>query len=97
MPSLRTWQTISYYDPIRDADAIRVSGFSGEGEYWVAEAKSPAGKSRRAQRERLLHLIEAAIERGDPPGEVKDDDRQRPAMDTGDDKAPVADEGWSPG
>lgn len=64
------WQETKYYDPINDRDSLRITGFSGHGAYWIAQPLTEAGKSRRAQREHLLNLIERAIERGDAPGEV---------------------------
>ncbi len=72
-PKMRHWETTRFYDPIADADSIRYSGFSGSGVYWISEPLTGAGKSRRAQRERLLDRISRAIERGDEPGEVRDD------------------------
>lgn len=69
MPVL-SWQETKFYDPINDRDSTRLTGFSGSGAYWVTQPLTPAGKSRRAQREHLLRLIEQAIERGDTPGEV---------------------------
>lgn len=68
--AMTAWQQTLYYDPIRGCDAIRYSGFSGSGVYWVTEPVTEPGKSRRAQRDRVLAWLEIAIERGDPPGEV---------------------------
>lgn len=71
---LTAHQTLRFYDPRIDADAIRISGFSGRGEFWIKEALAPAGAKRREQKERALDLIEQAIEAGLEPGEVVADD-----------------------
>lgn len=68
---LKTWQTFRFYDPVRDVDSIRFSGYSGRGEFWIAEPAAPAGKSRREQLDRVLDQIEDAIEGGQEPGEVR--------------------------
>jgi len=67
---IQHWDECRFYDPIQGCDAIRFSGHSGCGVYWISEPASPPGKSRRAQRERALDLIQVAIERGDAPGKV---------------------------
>lgn len=73
---MRHWDTVRFYDPITDADAMRYNGYSGRGVYWVSEALTGPGKSRRAQRERVLSRISRAIERGDAPGEVTVDEAE---------------------
>lgn len=77
---IRHWQEIAFYDPMNDCQAVRISGFSGHGEYWISEALTLPGKSRRAQREAALDRIEAAIERGDEPGEVRADTEAEQAV-----------------
>lgn len=68
---LRTWQTVNFFDPMTGEDAIMFLGYSGHGTFWIKESAVPAGKSRRAQRESALDRIEAAIDAGAEPGEVK--------------------------
>lgn len=68
---LISWQQTLYFDPQIGADAIRYTGFSGHGSYWASEPMTEPGKSRRAQRDRVLDRIEAAIESGAEPGEVR--------------------------
>lgn len=68
---LQHWQEQQYWDPMTAEQAIVVTGFSGHGAYWVKAPLTPPGKSRRVQREELLDKIEAAIESGAEPGEVK--------------------------
>ena len=68
--TIRAWQETFWYDPINDRDSVRVTGFSGHGAYFLNQPLTPPGKSRRAQRQHLLELIDAAIGRGDEPGEV---------------------------
>lgn len=72
-PKMRHWDEIKFYDPINDTDSLRLTGYSGFGAFWVSEPCSQPGKSRRAQRDRVLSRISRAIERGDKPGEVKVD------------------------
>ena len=67
---IQAWTETKFYDPINDRDSTRITGFSGRGAYWVNQPLTLPGKSRRAQREHLLNLIERAIARGDEPGEV---------------------------
>lgn len=67
---LQAWTETKFYDPINDRESLRITGFSGFGAYWVNQPLTLPGKSRRAQREHLLHLIGRAIERDDTPGEV---------------------------
>lgn len=67
---MTAWNEIKFYDPINDRDSIKIIGYSGSGSYWVGQPLTPPGKSRRAQREHLLYLLEQAIKRGDEPGEV---------------------------
>lgn len=69
-PHMTAWNEIKFYDPINDRDSIKIIGYSGFGSYWVGQPLTPPGKSRRAQREHLLYLLEQAIKRGDAPGEV---------------------------
>lgn len=71
---LTAHQTLRFYDPRIDAEAIRISGFSGRGEFWIKQPLAPAGAKRRAQLEESLDLIEQAIEAGLEPGEVVADD-----------------------
>ena len=71
MPSLTSYNEVGFYDPMIDDYAVRISGFSdAPGEWWIREARAPAGKARRLQRERALDLIRMAIEQGCEPGEV---------------------------
>lgn len=67
---VRAYNETLYYDPMNDRDSIRLTGFSGFGAFWISQPVTQPGKSRRAQREHLLGLIEQAINRGDEPGEV---------------------------
>lgn len=67
---LQSWNAVGYYDPNIGDMAVCFQGFSGHGTYWLSRPAAPGGKSRRAQREWVLTLIEEAIEAGDPPGEV---------------------------
>lgn len=69
-PQMTAWQDTKYYDPINDRDSIRITGYTGFGAFWISQPLTLPGKSRRAQREHLLYLLEQAIKRGDPPGEV---------------------------
>lgn len=62
---LRAWNKIEFYDMGAGGPAVRYSGFSGHGEYWIARPAPPAGKSRRAQRDWVLTLIAEAIEADD--------------------------------
>ncbi|HXJ61875.1 MAG TPA: hypothetical protein VNU68_34990 [Verrucomicrobiae bacterium] len=68
---LTGWTKTLFWDPRTGEDAITYSGYSGHGTYWVTAPLAPAGKSRRAQKDEILDRIEEAIERNDPPGEVK--------------------------
>jgi hypothetical protein len=75
---LRTWIKFDFYDPSTGGMAVRYTGFSGHGEYWLKLPAAPGGKSRREQRDWALTLIEEAIEEwertdgaaGIPRGEV---------------------------
>jgi hypothetical protein len=67
---LRAFQTITYYDPSLDGEAVKVTGFSGHGAYTVTLLKGAEGRERRQQKEVALDAIEDAIEAGDAPGEV---------------------------
>lgn len=96
---LNSWNAVYFFDPMMGEEAIRVTGFSGHGAYWVTESLTPSGKSRRAQRERVLRAITAAIESGDEPGEVSEARRKAveaqhiAAMIEGADE-PAKDEGY---
>lgn len=68
--SLTSWNSWTYYDPMIGDEGICVTGYTGRGAYWIRAALTPSGKSRRAQRDEFLNRISAAIEAGDPPGEV---------------------------
>jgi hypothetical protein len=70
---LRTWRQYRFYDVTNDCDAVRISGFSGHGEYWVARPVAQGGKSRRQQLDEALDQIEAAIDAEAQPGEVTDE------------------------
>ena len=72
-PELVTWEETRYYDMIADCDMIRFTGFSGYGSYWLAEPAASAGRSRRAQKERVLDAIEDAIKAEAEPGEVTEE------------------------
>ena len=67
MPILQ-YQTLRFYDPQLDAEAIRISGFSGRGEFWRKEPLAPAGRKRREQLAEALELIEEAIDAKRPDG-----------------------------
>ena len=67
---LRSWTKFDFYDPATGDMAVRYTGFSGHGEYWLKLPATPGGKSRRLQRDWALTLIEEAIETGAEPGEV---------------------------
>ena len=67
---LTGYQTTRFYDAANDRDSIRIDGFSGRGVYFVTRALVPPGKSRRAQLDEALDLIEDAIDAGAAPGEV---------------------------
>lgn len=67
---IKAWTETKYYDPTNDSDSLRMTGFSGHGAFWITQPLTLPGKSRRAQREHLLDLIEQAIGRGDEPGVV---------------------------
>jgi hypothetical protein len=62
-PHMTGWNEVKWYDPINDRDSIKIIGYSGSGSYWVGQPLTPPGKSRRAQREHLLYLLEQAIKR----------------------------------
>jgi hypothetical protein len=67
---LQAWNHIDFYDPTTGEMAVRYSGFSGHGEYWLRLPMTGPGKSRRKQRDWALALLAEAIEADDPPGEV---------------------------
>lgn len=67
---LQAWNKVDFYDPNADGMAVRYIGYSGRGSYWLTLPEAAGGKSRRAQREWALTLIDEAIERDQPPGEV---------------------------
>ena len=67
---LTAYSKFDYWNPGTGDMAVRYSGFSGHGEYWLSLPAAPGGKSRRGQRDWVLTLIEEAIGRGDNPGEV---------------------------
>lgn len=68
---LTGWTETRYYDPFLDEEGVTITGYSGHGAYWIRQVMAPPGKSRRAQREAALDLIEVAIDTGQEPGEVK--------------------------
>jgi hypothetical protein len=68
MPILQ-YQTLRFYDPQLDAEAIRISGFSGRGEFWMKQPFAPAGRKRREQLAEALELIEEAIDAKRPDGQ----------------------------
>ena len=70
MPTLNSWRSWTYFDPLAGEDATCIIGYTGQGAYWVKVLLCPPGKSRRAQRDEMLGRIEAAIAAGDLPGEV---------------------------
>lgn len=64
--------THRFYDPMTDADAIRISVVvERRGEFWVRMAWPDSGKERRRLREQAEIAIQEAIETNEPPGEVK--------------------------
>lgn len=67
---LTAYQQIRFYDPMLDCEAVRISGFSGRGEYWMKLPLDPSGRRRREQKEKALEAIEEAIASGCEPGEV---------------------------
>lgn len=66
----RQWQELSAFDPTQGEDMVTVIGHSGEGAYWIRTPLAPAGRLRRDQRQELRDRLEAALETGQPPGEV---------------------------
>jgi hypothetical protein len=70
MPRLQSYQQLRFYDPFEDAESVRISGFSGRGEFWCKRIVPPSGAARRAMVAAALALIETAIEAGLEPGEV---------------------------
>jgi len=66
-----TYSEFSFYSPILDSQALRISVSDGRnGEYFAVISKPPIGKSLREAREKALSSIEAVIEAGFPPCEV---------------------------
>lgn len=63
-------QTVRFYDPFTDAQSVRISGFSGRGEFWCNRPLPAAGRDRRVVLAAAIELIEQAIEQGLEPGEV---------------------------
>ncbi len=74
MPRMRAFQQVQFYDPSTDAQSVRISGFSGRGEFWCKRIIPTSGAKRRAMLRDALDLIEQAIERDLLPGEVVTDD-----------------------
>lgn len=70
MTSMKAYQQVQFYDPFEDAQCVRISGFSGRGEFWCKRIVPPSGKARRDMLAAALELIQAAIEADLEPGEV---------------------------
>jgi hypothetical protein len=63
------WRYQTAYDIFEDAIMTRVSGFDERSqEHWM---KVRNGKGWRDRRDDAACIIQAAIERGEPPGEVE--------------------------
>jgi len=73
MPQMNAWQSVRYYDPSTDAVCVRISGFSGRGEFWCKRPLPAPGRARRLMVDEALSLIQQAIEAGLEPGEVTTD------------------------
>lgn len=71
---LNSYHVMIHYDPGLDAEAICIVGYTGKGSYWIRTRKAPEGRKRREQKEELLIRLAAAVEKGQPPGEVSMDD-----------------------
>jgi len=66
------WQELNFYNPMLDAEAKRLSLFDSGGlEYFCVVNNPGSGRSWRERRAEILERLADAIERGDPPGEVK--------------------------
>lgn len=61
-----------FYSPALDCEAIRLSTVDGRGSEYFAIVPARGGREERETRTRALEMIDMAIERGDPPGEVHD-------------------------
>jgi hypothetical protein len=71
MPTLTSFSQVRFWDIATNEMAVRFSGFDDRGsEFWMKEPMTRAGESRRKQRERVMALIQEAIEAGLEPGEV---------------------------
>jgi hypothetical protein len=70
MPTMRAYQQVQFYDPATDAQSVRISGFSGRGEFWCKRIIPKSGAQRREMLRAALDLIEQAIEQDLQPGEV---------------------------
>ena len=81
MLKLVSYQQMSHYDPQMDGEALCIIGYTGQGTYTIRAPKAPEGKKRREQKEELLARIAAAIEKGQPPGEVSMSDPRPERLD----------------
>jgi hypothetical protein len=69
-----TFSEYSFYSILLDSDALRISVSDGRtGEYFAIVPKPSSGKSLSKVRETTLNAIEAYMDAGYPPGEVKVD------------------------
>ena len=66
------WQELNFYNALTDTTSKRVSLFDNGGlEYFCVVNNPGIGRTWRERRAELLERLADAIERGDPPGEVK--------------------------
>lgn len=59
-----------FWSPIFGCDAVRLSMVDSRGSEFFKVVAAPEGKAYRQMREDVLDEIEAAVLRGDEPGEV---------------------------
>jgi hypothetical protein len=68
----RSYSEFSFYSPVLDSECLRISVSDGRtGEYFAIVPKPSQGKSLSKAREDALNAIEAYMDSGYPPGEVK--------------------------
>lgn len=70
-PKLRTYSEFSFYSPLLDRQAIRLSmsdDFGGE--HFAIVPLPETGKSLRELRDRVLMAIESSIDSGLAPGQI---------------------------
>jgi hypothetical protein len=74
MLKLNSYGRMTHYDPSLGADAVVYTGYTGQGAYWIRAPMASEGRKRREQKDQLLAKMAAAIDRGQPPGEVSIDE-----------------------